>query len=90
MKVFTIAHLNWEGDGITALYQDDKLIMAGDYYHDKIDDRIEGFFEGLRFAGIEYMRGDVYVSGEDFDDYSAPATLTDLKVRYKWSLEPED
>ena len=90
MKVFTIAHLNWEGDGITALYHDDQLIMEGDYYHDKIDDRIEGFFEGLHFAGVEYTRDDVYVGGEDFDDCSAPATLTDLKVRYKWTLEPED
>jgi hypothetical protein len=40
-------------DGVTALYIDDKLIMYGDYYHDKIDDCIRGFVAGLRFANVE-------------------------------------
>lgn len=29
-------------------------IMSGDWYHDKIDERIEGFFEGLNFAKVKY------------------------------------
>ena len=31
-----------------------ELIIMGDYYHDKIDDRIKGFFEGLDYLNVEY------------------------------------
>lgn len=42
---------------VTTLYfvveNDEKEeVLKGDYYHDKIDDKIEGFFEGLEFAGV--------------------------------------
>lgn len=30
------------------------LAMEGDYYHDKIDEKIEGFFLGLDYSGIKY------------------------------------
>jgi len=42
------------GDGITALYIDGKLYAYGDYYHDKIDDFIRGFVDGLSYAKIEF------------------------------------
>lgn len=41
----------YESDGVTALYIDGKLHTHGDYYHDKIDDWINGFIEGLKYAG---------------------------------------
>ena len=31
-----------------------ELIMSGDYYHNKIEERIEGFFEALKYLGIDY------------------------------------
>jgi hypothetical protein len=86
---FTVAHLGWEGDGITALYNGDALIMEGDYYHDKIDDRIEGFFEGLDHQKVNYVRNDVYVSADDFDDCEAPEGLDLLKDAYPWTEEPD-
>lgn len=88
VQLYTVAHLNWEGDGITALYRGDELIMEGDYYHDKIDDRIEGFFSGLDEAGHDYGRRDIYVSGTDFQDCNAPSGLDELKDGYRWTLEP--
>lgn len=32
----------------------EKVIMYGDYYHDKIYEKIEGFFRGLEYCGVEY------------------------------------
>lgn len=32
----------------------EQLIMKGDYYHDKIDQRMEGFLEALDYLEIEY------------------------------------
>lgn len=42
------------GDGITAIYIDGDLFKYGDYYHDKIDEYITGFVDGLK-----------YINGED-------------------------
>ena len=33
-----------------------EIILNGDYYHDKIYDRIEGFFDGLNYGEIHYNR----------------------------------
>ncbi len=86
VRSFTVAHLNWEGDGITALYDGDKCVMDGDYYHDKIDSMIEGFFAALEHIGFDYERDDIYVSGEEFseDICYAPQSLTELKAQYNW------
>ena len=35
-----------------------EVLVKGDYYHDKIFEKIEGFLEGLDYARVEY----------DFDD----------------------
>lgn len=44
----------------TELYEEDTFIMSGDYYHDKIDQRIEGFVAGIRYTGK-----DVLIKDED-------------------------
>lgn len=48
---------------VTILYleQDNgwKRILGGDYYHDKIDNKIEGFFEGLEFSGVNYEASEI-------------------------------
>ena len=33
---------------------DKRVCISGDYYHDKIDEQIEGFLEGLKFANVKY------------------------------------
>lgn len=30
-----------------------KTVLKGDYYHDKIEDKIDGFVEGLAYVGYE-------------------------------------
>lgn len=32
-----------------------EVLLMGDYYHDKIDNQIEGFLKGLKYAGKRYM-----------------------------------
>lgn len=45
-----------EEEIIKALVDENKkiLIFNGDYYHDKIDERIEGFLYGLRYSDKNY------------------------------------
>lgn len=31
----------------------DNAVLEGDYYHDKIEEKIDGFVEGLVYAGYE-------------------------------------
>lgn len=31
-----------------------EIIMSGDYYHDKIDEHMEGFLMGLKYAKVKY------------------------------------
>ena len=45
-----------------------KVVQYGDYYHDKIDERIEGFLEGLIYIGdVQYELEDdcVYINHKD-------------------------
>lgn len=93
MSTFTVVHIAYESDGITALYDDDKLVVEGDYYHDKIDSLIEGFFLGLDHVKIEYERADIYISDEHYDVVYGPEdvseSLTALKATYPWTADPE-
>lgn len=41
-----------DGDGITGFYIDGKFMFSGDYYHDKIDDYIQGYIDGMIQAGM--------------------------------------
>jgi len=45
-----IVKFNPEGDGVTAIYIYGVLFTYGDYYHDKIDDWVQGFIDGLEYA----------------------------------------
>lgn len=47
----TIVDFSGGGDGITALYVNGNLESYGDYYHNKIDEWIDGFVEGVKFTG---------------------------------------
>lgn len=54
----TYAHddLKFYGDAynVELIDEEGKTIVSGDYYHDKIDERIEGFFLALDFLKINY------------------------------------
>ncbi|MGC4375770.1 hypothetical protein WD019_02345 [Fictibacillus sp. Mic-4] len=55
IKKFTIVRdLEWGEDGeIVTLYDEQgNVVMSGDEYHNKIDSKIEGFFEGLDYLEI--------------------------------------
>lgn len=53
-------------DGVTRLYgPDGEVEMEGDYYHDKISDRIEGFMLGLRKAGVKTSYRSLYCDCEE-------------------------
>lgn len=44
-----------EDGAVTTLLNEENIeVMSGDYYHDKIDDKIDGFFSALDYLGIEY------------------------------------
>ena len=88
MITYTVVHLNWEGDGIMALYRGEENILEGDEYHNDISAMIDGFFLGLNEAGVDHKREDIFVSGDDFDDSYAPETLAGVKA-YPWTEEPD-
>lgn len=56
-----IVNIHPEGDGMTALYLDGELFRTGDYYHDKIDDWIEGFIAGLEYGEVPVKQKRSYV-----------------------------
>ena len=41
------------GDGVHAIYIGGNLHKYGDYYHDKIEEWMEGFVGGLEWCGLE-------------------------------------
>jgi hypothetical protein len=54
--IIDIVYINPEGDGVTAVYIDGDLHTYGDYYHDKIDDWVRGFIDGLRYASVRFTK----------------------------------
>lgn len=43
--------------------------MYGDYYHDKIEQMISGFLEGLEFAGCTYEVRETIQMNDDISMY---------------------
>lgn len=41
------------------------VILSGDWYHDSIDDKVDGFFVALDYLGVEYEREVVRVNELD-------------------------
>jgi len=59
----------YEGEGMALVeVEGNRAIMSGDYYHDKIDDLIDGFFIGLDYAGITYEKESINKKGYVHDD----------------------
>ncbi|MCY7823238.1 hypothetical protein MOB34_05380 [Bacillus spizizenii] len=66
MKLTVITFI--DGDMEMALINESgNVLLSGDEYHDKIDDKIEGFFSGLDYAGFCYTRIEVEHEGSLYD-----------------------
>lgn len=63
-----IVHLNCDGDGVTALYLDQKKHTHGDDYHDKIDDWIDGWIAGITYAKVKHEIAHFDVPSKDDDE----------------------
>jgi hypothetical protein len=49
------------------LFVDDDLILSGDWYHDSISSKMDGFLEALDFLDIPYTLNEIDVNSE-FDE----------------------
>lgn len=85
----TIVDFSGGGDGITALYIGNELETYGDYYHNKIDEWIDGFISGLQhLLGDDNVEQDFIRLHEDhplvYDTSElgegAPDKLSDIDV----------
>lgn len=56
MKIFkTYINETFEEErALVEISDGNKVILKGDYYHDKIDKLIDGFFKGLDYCGCNY------------------------------------
>lgn len=62
----TIINLNFEEEAMLIDLDTNKLVMQGDYYHNKILDKIDGFVKGLEYAGYKVNISTEYGMYEDF------------------------
>lgn len=55
-KFKIIRDLEWGEDGeyVTLYDENNSKVMSGDWYHNKIDSLIDGFFNALDYLGIAY------------------------------------
>jgi hypothetical protein len=61
-----------EGEAVKALFNESEqeLITCGDYYHDKIDERIQGILLGFDYLDKEYQLLEEQFINEDNKMYS--------------------
>lgn len=75
MRKFTVTRiygkndLKFSYDALSVDLTDDtgEVILTGDWYHDKIDDKIDGFFVAVDYLGIKYERVDEDVNDPDVE-----------------------
>lgn len=84
---FTVVKFNPEGDGVTALYIDGKLHIHGDYYHNKIDEWIDGFLAGSKHLNWPMQQEAHYVPSDNCkpiyeDGQEPPPKWPDKRKRY--------
>lgn len=66
---FTIVTFDPLGDAIPkALYIDGELYKYGDYYHDKIDEWIDGFIEGVKYTKAEIDIEEVECNNDSYNE----------------------
>ncbi len=64
---FTTVDFTGGGDGVYALYINDKLYRYGDYYHDKIEIWIKSFIEGAIWAGLSIKHEEIICKDSDLN-----------------------
>jgi hypothetical protein len=65
MKIFKVVinETFEEEKALIEVSDDNAVIFKGDYYHDKIDKRIDGFFDGLSYCEVKYeLQEDEYIN----------------------------
>lgn len=92
---FTVVKFNYEGDGVTALYIDGKLHTHGDYYHNKIDEWIDGFLAGIKHLNWPMQQETHYIPGEKCEPIwengeSPPEQWPDARKKYFKHRRNED
>lgn len=58
LKVQKINNGSFEEEAALINVETNEVIVKGDYYHDKIDEYIDGFLYGLSYSGIDYQEID--------------------------------
>lgn len=56
------------GESVHGVYIDGNLHKYGDYYHDKIENWIEGFIDGLEWAGMSIEKREIECKDEKIND----------------------
>lgn len=80
MKTLTYIQINPDGDSYDIIAVDDKILISGDYYHDKISSQFEGIKLYLDHEGIEYTVVEKrFPEIEDEDPYEASPSTESLK-----------
>lgn len=54
---------------VTLTDENGKVILSGDWYHDSIDEKIDGFFVALNYLGVKYECEVVRLNEQDEEDY---------------------
>ena len=83
MKQYTVACFD-DDEGVFGLYEDNKLIVEGDDYHNDVRVVINSFFFALDHFGIDYIKARIDVV--DFDCVygpEIPRTLEELEGEYE-------
>lgn len=62
----TIINIHFEDEALLIDLDTNKVVMQGDYYHNKILDKIDGFVKGLEYAGYEVNISTEHGTHEDF------------------------
>lgn len=68
MREFKIVRdLEWGEDGEEVTLYDEKgnVILTGDWYHNKIDSLIEGFFVALEYLEIKYEKSTEKINDDE-------------------------
>lgn len=61
-------YIDTDGDSGMALVEGNELILSGDWYHDKIDSLIDGFFQALVYLSVKYEVEEIEKVGYASDD----------------------
>lgn len=65
MKVYVTIKKCEVCDDFAILEVNSEEILSGDYYHNKIDERIEGFLEGLKYCSLNICQFDIVETTDD-------------------------